>query len=118
MNLKMLLEVLTDQEIEELKERAIRQQNFYAANLLRWEADERFRPMAKPVQSPFVRCKDACVMLGGRCILNGANAPIGSHPLDGVNDWRSSSAMTLKPRNGASRGASCPELALFFPAVF
>jgi hypothetical protein len=35
MNLKMLLEVLTDQEIEELKERAIRQQNFYAANLLR-----------------------------------------------------------------------------------
>jgi hypothetical protein len=65
----MVFEILTDKEIEELKERAIRQRNFYAANLLRWEADERSRPMAKPVQSPFVRCKDARVMLGGRCIL-------------------------------------------------
>jgi hypothetical protein len=26
--------------------------------------------MANPVQSPFVRCKDARVMLGGRCILD------------------------------------------------
>jgi len=69
MNLKMLLEILTDKEIEELKERAIRQLNFCAANLLRWEADERSQPKAKPVQSPFVRCKDARVMLGGRCIL-------------------------------------------------
>jgi hypothetical protein len=58
-NLKMLFEILTDKEIEELQERAIRQRNFYAANLLRWEADERSRPMAKPVQSPFVRYKDA-----------------------------------------------------------
>src|ERR1700745_4451459 len=65
----MLFEILTDKEVEEFKERAIRQRNFYAANLLRWEADKRFRPMAKPVQSPFVRCKDARVMLGGRCIL-------------------------------------------------
>ena len=68
-NLKMLFEVLTDKEIEALKERAIRQRNFYAANLLRWEADERSQPMATPVQSPFVRCKDARVMLGGRSIL-------------------------------------------------
>ena len=68
-NLRMLLEILTDKGIEELKERAIRQRNFYAANLLRWEADKRSRPMAKPVQSPFVRCKDAPVMLGGRCVL-------------------------------------------------
>jgi hypothetical protein len=68
-NLKMLFEILTDKEIEELQERAIRQRNFYAASLLWWEADERSRPMAKPVQSPFVRCKDAPVMLGGRCIL-------------------------------------------------
>jgi hypothetical protein len=69
MNLKMLFAILTDKEIEELKERAIRQRNFYATNLLRWEADERSQPMAKPVQSPFVRCKDARVMLGGRSIL-------------------------------------------------
>ena len=65
----MVFEILTDKEIEELKERAIRQRSFYAANLLRWEAYERSQPMAKPVQSPFVRCKDARVMLGGRCIL-------------------------------------------------
>jgi hypothetical protein len=69
MNLKMFFEILTDKEIEELKERAIRQRSFYAANLLRWVADERSQPMARPVQSPFVRCKDARVMLGGRCIL-------------------------------------------------
>jgi hypothetical protein len=56
-NLKMLFEILTDKEIEGLKERAIRQRNFYAANLLKWEAEERSQPMAKPVQSPFVRCK-------------------------------------------------------------
>jgi hypothetical protein len=68
-NLKMLFSILTDKEIEELQERAIRQRNFYAANLLRWEADERSQAMAKPVQSPFVRCKDARVMLGGRSIL-------------------------------------------------
>jgi len=68
-NLKMLFEILTDKEVEELKKRAIRQRNFYAANLLRWEAYERSQPMAKPVQSPFVRCKDARVMLGGRSIL-------------------------------------------------
>jgi hypothetical protein len=68
-NLKMFFEILTDKEIEELKERAIRQRNFYAANLLRWKADERSRPMAKPVQSPFVRRKDARVVLGGRSIL-------------------------------------------------
>jgi hypothetical protein len=43
-NLKMLFEILTDKEIEELKERAIRQRSFYAANLLRWEADERSLP--------------------------------------------------------------------------
>jgi hypothetical protein len=59
MNLKMLFAILTDKEIKELKERAIRQRNFYAANLLRWEADERSQPIAKPVQSPFVRCKEA-----------------------------------------------------------
>jgi hypothetical protein len=35
LNLKMVFEILTDKEIEELKERAIRQRNFYAANLLR-----------------------------------------------------------------------------------
>jgi hypothetical protein len=69
-NPKMLFGVLTDKEIEELKERAMRQRNFYAANLLRFEAEERSQPMAKPVQSPFVRCKDARVMLGGRCILD------------------------------------------------
>jgi hypothetical protein len=63
------LRILTDEEIEELKVQAIRQRNFYAANLLRWEADERSQPMATPVQSPFVRCKDARVMLGGRSIL-------------------------------------------------
>ena len=68
-NLKMFFEILTDKEIEELQERAIRQRNFYATNLLRWEAYERSQPMAKPVQSPFVRCKDARVMLGGRSIL-------------------------------------------------
>jgi hypothetical protein len=68
-NLKMLLEILTDKEIEEFKERAIRQRNIYAANLLRWEADERSQPMAKLVQSPFVRCKEARIMLGGRSIL-------------------------------------------------
>jgi hypothetical protein len=68
-NLKMVFEILTDKEIEELKERAVRQQNFNAANLLKWETDERSQPIAKPVQSPFVRCKDARVMLGGRCIL-------------------------------------------------
>jgi hypothetical protein len=66
---KMIFEILTDKEIEELKERAIRQRNFHAANLLRREAYERSLPKAKPVQSPFVRCKDARVMLGGRCIL-------------------------------------------------
>ena len=65
----MFFEILTDKEIEELKERAVRQRNFYAANLLRWEAEERSQPMAKPVQSPFVRCKDARVMLGGRSTL-------------------------------------------------
>jgi hypothetical protein len=69
MNLEMLFEILTDKEVEELKERAVRQRNFYAANLLRWEADERSRAMAKPVQSPFVRCKNARDMLGGRSIL-------------------------------------------------
>jgi hypothetical protein len=67
-NLKMVIEILTDREIEKLNERAIRQRNFYAANLLRWEA-ERSQTMAKPIQSPFVRCKDARVMLGGRSIL-------------------------------------------------
>ena len=69
MNLKILFEILTDNEVEELKERAVRQQSFYAADLLRWEAEERSQAMAKPVHSPFVRCKDARVMLGGRCIL-------------------------------------------------
>jgi hypothetical protein len=68
-NLKMILEILTDKEVEELNERAIRQRNFYAANLL-LEAYERSQPMAKPVQSPFVRCKDARVMLVGRSILD------------------------------------------------
>jgi hypothetical protein len=68
-NLKMLFSILTDKEIEELQERAIRPRNFYAANLLRSEADERSQPMAKSVQSPFLRCKEARVMLGGRCIL-------------------------------------------------
>ena len=43
--------------------------NFYAANLLRWEAYERSQATAKPVRSPFVRCKDARIMLGGRSIL-------------------------------------------------
>ena len=69
MNLKMVFEILTNKEIEALKERAIRKRNFYAVNLLRWEAEERSQPMAKPVQSPFVRCKEARVMLGGRSIL-------------------------------------------------
>jgi hypothetical protein len=32
-NLKMLLEILTNKEIEELEARAIRQRNFYAALL-------------------------------------------------------------------------------------
>jgi hypothetical protein len=36
-NPKMLFSILTDKEIEELKERAIRQRNSYAANLLRRE---------------------------------------------------------------------------------
>ena len=40
----MLFEILTDKEIEELKERAIRQRSFYAANLLRCEAGERSLP--------------------------------------------------------------------------
>jgi hypothetical protein len=48
-NLKMVFEILADREVEEIKERAIRQRNFYTANLLRWEADERSQPMAKPV---------------------------------------------------------------------
>src|SRR5258708_20337542 len=65
----MLFEVTTEKENEKVKERAIRQRNFYAENRLRLEADERSQPMAKPVQSPFVRCKDARVMLGGRSIL-------------------------------------------------
>jgi hypothetical protein len=39
-HLKMVFEILTDKEIEELRERAIRQRSFYAANLLRWEAKE------------------------------------------------------------------------------
>jgi hypothetical protein len=68
-NLKTLFEILTDKEIEELQKRAIGQRNIYAANLLRWEADERSQPITKPVQSPFVRCKDARVMLGGCSIL-------------------------------------------------
>ena len=34
-NLKMVFEILTDKEIEVLQEKAIRQRNFYAANLLR-----------------------------------------------------------------------------------
>jgi hypothetical protein len=68
-NLKMVFETLTDKEIEELKDRAIRQRNFYAANPLRWEAEERSQATAKPVQSPFVRCKEARVMLGGRSTL-------------------------------------------------
>jgi hypothetical protein len=68
-NLKMLFEVLTDKEIDELKERAVRQRNFYAANLLHCEAEERSQPMAEPVQSRFVRCKAARVMLGGRSIM-------------------------------------------------
>jgi hypothetical protein len=83
-NLKMLFSILTDKEIEELRERAIRQRYFYAANLLRWEADERSQPMAKPVQSPFVRCKDARVILGGRSILERCERAGGSHPLDGA----------------------------------
>jgi hypothetical protein len=77
-NLKMLFSILTDQEIEELKERAIRQRNFYAANLLRWEEYERSQPVAKPIQSPFVRCKDARVLLGGR---NGSQSHVPSSPI-------------------------------------
>jgi hypothetical protein len=68
-NLKMLFEILTDKEIEELQERAIRHRSFYPADLLRWEAHERSQLMAKPVQSPFVLCKEARVMLSGRSIL-------------------------------------------------
>lgn len=68
-NLKMLFEVLTDKEIEELRERTIRERNFYSANLLPWEAEERSQAKATPVQSQFVRCKDARVMLGGGSIL-------------------------------------------------
>jgi hypothetical protein len=68
-NLEMLFSILTNQEIEVLKERAIRQRNYYAANLMRWEADERSQPTAKPIQSPFARCKDARVMLGSRSTL-------------------------------------------------
>ena len=117
MNLKMVFEILTNKEIEALKERAIRKRNFYAANLLRWEAEERSQPMAKPVQSPFVRCKEARVMLGGRSILERCKRAGCSPPLDKANDQRSSSALILKPRNCVSPGASCPELG-FFPAVF
>jgi hypothetical protein len=61
-NLKMAFEIVTDKEIEKLKERAIRQRNFYAANLLRWEADERSQPMAKLVPI-FIRS----VSRSGRC---------------------------------------------------
>ena len=85
-NLKMVFEILTDKEIDELKERAVRRRNFYAANLLRWEAEERSQPMAKPVQSPFVRCKTPASCWVVAASLNGANAPVGSHPLDGAND--------------------------------
>ena len=45
----MVFDILTDKAIEELQERDIR--------------------LAKPVQLPFVRCKDAGVMRGGRGIL-------------------------------------------------
>jgi hypothetical protein len=113
-NLKMVFEILTDKEVEELKERAIRQRNFYAANLLWSEADERSQPMAKPVQSPFVRCKDARVMLGGRCILERCERAGWLTPVRRGKRLTPSSAMILKPRNCASRGASCPELALFY----
>ena len=68
-NLKMVFDILTDEEIEELKERAFRQRNFYAVSFLQREAEERSLLMANPVQSPLVRCKDARVMLGGRSIL-------------------------------------------------
>jgi hypothetical protein len=53
-----------------VKVRMEMQRSFYAANLLRWEAQERSQPKATPVQSPFVRCKDARVMLGGRSIFD------------------------------------------------
>jgi len=60
--------------------------SFYAANLLRWEAYERSQPMAKPVQSPFVRCKEARVMLGGRSILERCERAGWLRPVRRAND--------------------------------
>ena len=67
-HVKVVFEILTDKEIEELKEGAIRQRNFYAAICGGKQTSDPY-PTVKPVQSPFVRCKDARAMLGGRCIL-------------------------------------------------
>jgi hypothetical protein len=85
-NLKMVFEILTNKEIEALKERAIRKRNFYAANLLRWEAEERSQPMAKPVQSSFCTLQRGPRHAGwSQHPGTGANAPVGSRPLDGAN---------------------------------
>jgi hypothetical protein len=67
-NLKMLFEILTDKEIEVGKERS-GSESFTPQICCGGEADERSQPMSKPAQSPFVLCKDARAVLGGRSIL-------------------------------------------------
>jgi hypothetical protein len=86
-NLKMLFEMLTDKEIEDLKERAIRQRSFYAANPLRWEAYERSLPdgEANSIAVCALQRRSASCWAAAAS-WNGANAPVGSHPLDGAND--------------------------------
>ena len=83
-NLEMLFSILTDKEIEELQERAIRQRNFYAANLLRWEADERIPGdgKASSIAVCAVQRRLASCWAAGAS-WNGANAPVGLHPLRG-----------------------------------
>ena len=85
-NLKMLFSILTDKEIEELEERAIRQRNFYAANLCggkqisdpsRWRSQFHRRSCA---------AKTLGVKWGVAASSSGANVPVGSHPSDGAND--------------------------------
>jgi hypothetical protein len=116
-NLKTLFEILTDKEIEELQKRAIRQRNIYAANLLRWEADERSLPKAKPVQSPFVRCKDARVMMGGRSILERCEGAGWLTPVSRGKRLTLFKRDDIEAAQLVSRGANCPELALFSGVV-
>ena len=85
-NPKMLFEILTDKEIEELQERAIRQRNFYAANLLRgkqmsdpgrWRSQFDHRLFAAKTPA-------SCWVVAAS--WNGAKAPVGSPPLVGAKD--------------------------------